>query len=252
MSTMTNRRNGIPWRAIILLAIIWVLLWGELSLALLLFGAVLGLLVTWVFPLPPLSFHGRLRPLGLVYLAFRLVTDLVVSSIQVVRVVFDFRRQIENAVIRVPLRSHSDLYLTVTAELTCLVPGSVVLEARRSEDTLYVHVMDVRGPEDLEDARQHTLGAEQRVLKAFGSDEEIRCLREGQPIPRPDDPRTGRIVEGGQGAMTDEDDDPFDPMEETFELADEGDGADPGDGADDGEDSDDRANPDSDRGREDA
>lgn len=217
MSTMTDRRNGVQWRAIILLAVVWVLLLGELSVANLLFGAILGLVVTTVFPLPPISFHGRLRPLGVLHLGLRLVTDLVVSSIRVVAVVFQFGRKLENAVIRVPLRSHSDLYLTVTAELTCLVPGSVVLEARRSSDTLYIHVMDVKGPEDLEDARNHTLAAERRVLRAFGSKEEVECLREGRTIPRPDDPQTGRIVESGQGEPADEGEDPFDRMEETSE-----------------------------------
>ena len=215
MSTVTDRRNGVHWSAIVLLAAVWVLLWGDLSVVNVVFGLVLGLVVNFVFPLPPISFHGRLRPLGVLYMGFRLFTDLVVSSIKVVAVVFQFGRKVENAVIRVPLRSHSDLYLTVTAELTCLVPGSVVLEARRSSDTLYVHVMDVRGPEDLDTAREHTLAAERRVLKAFGSTEEINCLREGRPIPRPDDPRTGRIVDAGQGAATAEDEDPFDRMEDT-------------------------------------
>lgn len=215
MTTVTDRRNGIHWKAIILLALVWVLLMGELSVANVVFGVVLGVVVNFVFPLPPISFHGRLRPLGVLYMGFRLVTDLVVSSIKVVAVVFQFGRKFENAVIRVPLRSHSDLYLTITAELTCLVPGSVVLEARRSDDTLYVHVMDVRGPEDLDAAREHTLAAERRVLKALGSREEITCLREGRPIPRPDDPRTGRIADAGEGTAAAEHDDPFDPMEDT-------------------------------------
>lgn len=215
MSTVTERRNGIHWKAVVLLTVVWVLLWGELSVANVVFGLALGLVVNIVFPLPPISFHGRLRPLGVLHMGFRLVTDLVVSSIKVVAVVFQFGRTFENAVIRVPLRSHSDLYLTVTAELTCLVPGSVVLEARRSADTLYVHVMDVRGPEDLDAAREHTLAAERRVLRAFGSREEISCLREGRPIPRPDDPRTGRIEDAGEGTAAAAADDPFDPMEDT-------------------------------------
>lgn len=214
MSPVTQRRNGIQWGGAVVLAFVWVLLWGELSVVNVVFGALLGVVISWVFPLPPISFHGRVRPLGVLYLGFRLVADLVVSSIHVVAVVFQFGRTIENAVIRVPLKSHSDLYLTITAELTCLVPGSVVLDSRRSSDTLYVHVMDVREPGDLDDARDHTLAAERRVLHAFGSRAELAALRAGEPIPRPDDPRAGRIVEGGHGEVTPEDEDPFDPMEE--------------------------------------
>ena len=38
-----------------------------------------------------------------------------------------------NAVVRVKLQTHSDLYQTLTSELVSLVPGSIVIEARRQE-----------------------------------------------------------------------------------------------------------------------
>ncbi|MFX4272208.1 Na+/H+ antiporter subunit E [Propionibacteriaceae bacterium Y1685] len=186
MSAMTDRRNGIQYKTVIALAVVWVLLWGQLSVANVVLGVAVGLLVTLVFPLPPISFHGRLRPWGAIRMVLRLLYDLVVSSFIVVVRVFQFGRTFDNAVLRVPLRSHSDLYMTLTAELTCLVPGSVVLEARRASDTIYIHVMDVRGPEDLEAARRGTLASEQRVLRALGSAEELACLRGDLPIPRTD------------------------------------------------------------------
>ncbi|MFW6598896.1 Na+/H+ antiporter subunit E [Propionibacteriaceae bacterium Y2011] len=183
---MTDRRNGLQYKTIIALTVVWVLLWGELSILNVLIGLIVGLVITLVFPLPPISFHGRLRPLGALWLGVKLVLDLVVASLSVVGTVFHFGKKFDNAVIRVPLRSHSDLYMTIAAELTCLVPGSVVIEASRSTDTLYVHVMDVSGPEDLEAAKQAALDAEIRVLKALGSNEELECLRTGAPMPRPD------------------------------------------------------------------
>ena len=41
------------------------------------------------------------------------------------------------------LRSQSDLFLTVTAQLCSLVPGSIVVEAHRLSGLLYIHVFDV-------------------------------------------------------------------------------------------------------------
>ncbi|MDN5726029.1 MAG: Na+/H+ antiporter subunit E [Propionibacteriales bacterium] len=219
MSATTHRRNGIQYKTIIALAVVWILLWGKLSLVDVVFGLVVGLLITVVFPLPPITFHGRLRPIGMAWLVIKLLSDLVVSSFVVVARVFQFGRTFENAVIRVPLRSHSDLYMTLTSELTCLVPGSVVLETRRSADTLYVHVMDVRGPADLEDARRGTLASEERVLRALGTREELDCLREGREIPRTDDRTTARTesTAGSPDAA-----DPFEAAEESEGLDSEG------------------------------
>jgi multicomponent Na+:H+ antiporter subunit E len=79
-------------------------------------------------------------------------------------------------VVRVDLRTHSDLYLTLTSELVTLVPGSLVMEARRQESVLYLHVMDVRTEADVASARRMVLQAEERVVRSFGSDDEVAML----------------------------------------------------------------------------
>ena len=70
---------------------------------------------------------------------------------------FHFGHTMRNAVVRVDLKTHSDLYLTLTSELVSLVPGSLVMEARRQESVLYLHVMDVRSDADIADARRKVL-----------------------------------------------------------------------------------------------
>ena len=167
-------------------AVVWVLLWGDLSLANLLGGFLLGLLVSWVFPLPPIDFHGRFRPWAHTRMIAGLLFDLVRSSFLVAAQAFHFGHTMRNAVVRVDLKTHSDLYLTLTSELVSLVPGSLVLEARRHESVVYLHVMDVRSDADVEDARRKVLEAEERVIRSFGSDEEVAALRQGT------DPGKGR------------------------------------------------------------
>lgn len=178
-----ERRGGLQWKMILLLAVVWVLLWGEISVIQVIGGLLLGLLVTVVFPLPPLQFHGRFRPLGLAVLVFRLLTDLVRASWSVTRLALRFGYTPHNGVAKVQLRTIDDFYLTVTAELVTLVPGSIALEARRLEGVIYLHVMDVKGPEDLDAARRDVLDAEARVIRAFGSRAELEALKAGLPMP---------------------------------------------------------------------
>jgi multicomponent Na+:H+ antiporter subunit E len=51
-----------------------------------------------------------------------------------------------------------------------------VMEARRQESVLYLHVMDVRTEADVASARRMVLQAEERVVRSFGSDDEVAML----------------------------------------------------------------------------
>jgi multicomponent Na+:H+ antiporter subunit E len=62
----------------------------------------------------------------------------------------------------------------MTAELCSLVPGSLVVEAHRLTGMLYLHVLDVEQSGGVERARQTVLDQEERVLRAFASDSELR------------------------------------------------------------------------------
>lgn len=173
----TRRTYGPQWKMILILTVVWVLLMGQLTLGTVAAGFGLGLLVTVVFPLPPVEFHGRFHPLGQLRLVGRLIVDLIRSSFAVALLAFR-RNPPKSAMVRVDLRSDSDLYQTLTSELVSLVPGSIVVEARRSTRTLYLHVLDVERLSDLEPARQAVLDAEDRVIRAYGSAAERAAIGE--------------------------------------------------------------------------
>ncbi len=80
------------------------------------------------------------------------------------------RRRPTSAVIEVDLASDSDFVMTVVAEIVSLIPGSVIVEARRSTHTLFLHVLDVDDDADAESARRRVLAQERRVLRAFSPD----------------------------------------------------------------------------------
>ena len=169
------RRKAVRFHAVSVgwLTAVWVLLWGELSVANVLGGVAVAVLVTASLPMPAIEFHGRVHLVPLLYLVWRFVADLVVASAQVAAQALDPRRVPRGAVLGVALRSHSDLYLTLTGELCSLVPGSLVVEAHRVTGMLYIHVLDVDTAGGVEAARAHVLDTEARLLRAIASDEEL-------------------------------------------------------------------------------
>lgn len=174
MSLHPRRRDtGVPIISVAWLTAVWVLLWGDLSWANVLGGVAVALVALRLLRMPRVEFHGHVHVLALLYLVHRFVVDLVVASAQVAWLALDPRRTPRSAVIAVQLRSHSDLYLTLTAQLCSLVPGSVVVEAHRISGMLYVHVLDVDSVGGVDGARRHVLDTESRVLRALASDDEL-------------------------------------------------------------------------------
>lgn len=170
-----NRWASLPFSvaSIVWLTAVWVLLWGTFTIGTALAGLGLALAVAGVFRLPRLRVDGRVHPVALAFLLWRFLIDLVVASAEVVALALNLRRQPRSAVIGVQLRSRNELYMTLTSEITCLVPGSVVVEAHRMTGMLYVHVLDLGISKGVEAARRHVLDTEARVLRALASDAEL-------------------------------------------------------------------------------
>ena len=164
------------------LTVVWVTLWGNLSVTTVLSGLAVALVVRQIFPLPPLQMDLHVRPLRLAWLVLRFLADVVVASAQVSWVTFQFHRQPRNAVIEVDLRTQSDFVLTVVAEMVSLVPGSLVVEARRSTHTLFLHVLDARDMAGVDRMRTQVLALERRVVLAFGTEtRQVEQHTEGSP-----------------------------------------------------------------------
>ncbi len=174
MSLHPRRARRLPWGTVVWLTVVWVFLWGDLSAANVVAGVTLALLVTLGLRMASVDFHGTVHPWGVVRLFARFAWDLVRASFEVAFLALRPRYTPHGAVIGVQLRSHSDLYLTMTAELCSLVPGSLVVEAHRLTGRLYLHVLDVHAVGGIEAARQAVLDQEERVLRAFASRAELR------------------------------------------------------------------------------
>lgn len=170
---MNRRSKKIQWGTVLWLAIVWSLLWGEFSWGNIAAGAIIGLVVVLVMPLPPIEYKGRIRLLFALILVGRFLLDMFFASFQVAWQAFQFNTTPRGAIVRVKLKSDSDLYMTITAELSCLVPGSLVIEAHQVTNNLYVHVLDLEQYGGAEKVRADVLALEARVMRALASKEEL-------------------------------------------------------------------------------
>lgn len=165
-----SRYQAVQWPMVVWLALVWTVLWGSYSALSVVGGVVVGVVVSYVFPLPPLRMRVRVRPWPLLVLVGRFLADVVTASVEVAWLTLRPPSPLHNAMVRVPLRTESDIVLAVVAELVSLVPGSVVVEAHRPTHTLFVHVLDVRDLAKVDDVREQVWAQEARVLRAFGAD----------------------------------------------------------------------------------
>jgi multicomponent Na+:H+ antiporter subunit E len=162
------------------LAVVWVMLWGTWDIGTMLSGVLVALAVVVLLPLPRVALERTLRPWRVAALVLVFLRDLVVASIQVAWLAVRPGPPLRSAVIGVPLRTTSDLILTVVTEMLTLVPGSVVIEVSQEEHSLYAHVLDVRDVARAAEFRLQVLALEARVARAIGTAENLRELEEGR------------------------------------------------------------------------
>jgi multicomponent Na+:H+ antiporter subunit E len=165
------------------LVVVWILLWGTWSWANLLSGLAVALVVMLLLPLPPVVGGTRVRPLPLLLFVGHFLVDLAVSGAQVAWRAIGSRGVEQGAIVRVQLRADSDLLLTVVAETVSLVPGSLVLDLDRESRLIAVHLLHVDDLADVERQKADVLAIEERIVRAFGSADDIVALRTGVSRP---------------------------------------------------------------------
>jgi multicomponent Na+:H+ antiporter subunit E len=170
----TQLRHQLP--LLIWLVLVWNLLWGTWSWANLISGVLVALAVTVVLPLPPVVGGARVHPVALAVFLGTFLADLVRAGAIVAWQTIRPRGISRSAIVRVRLRTDSDLLLTITTAAVTLVPGSMVIEIDRDHREVGLHVLSVDDDADLERQRRSVLSTEERVVRAFGTREEIAAL----------------------------------------------------------------------------
>ena len=181
----TRLRHQVPLA--VWLVLVWMLLWGSWSWANLLSGVLVALAVLVLLPLPHVVGGVRVRPAALLAFLGHFVVDLFVSGADVAWQALRPGGVRRTAIVQVQLRADSDLLLTMVAEATSLVPGSLVLDLDRERRVMALHLLPVRDLDDVERKRAGVLVVEDRLVRAFGSPADVAAL-EGhrtEEVPTP-------------------------------------------------------------------
>jgi multicomponent Na+:H+ antiporter subunit E len=179
------------------LVLVWVLLWGELSVGNLLGGLAVGALLLAVFPLAPTHLRGRFRPLAIARLALTLLWKLIEANALVAWATLHPSSRFTVGIVSVPIVGASDVLITFVANALTLTPGSVVLEVRRGDPTMLLfHVFDLR---DAEAVRREVQRVEALAIRAFGSPAAVAAL---DGATSGDGDGTGAGAGGGTGGGT--------------------------------------------------
>lgn len=129
--------------AVLWLVLMWILLWGELSIGNLVAGIGLALFITMVFPLPEVPVHIRtIRWLKLFKLLVIFHRDLIISSIRVAIIALRRAPQPPAAIVKLPFDIHDDLIFSFGVSLLNLQPGGTVTDLILQERAIVVHFLD--------------------------------------------------------------------------------------------------------------
>ncbi len=147
----------------LLLALAWAALLGQVTLANLVAGYVLGFLLLWITrrALPPSPYFHKLR-LFASFLGFYL-WKLVLANLRVAYDVLTPQHHMRPGIVAIPLDVETDAEITLLANLISLTPGTLALDVSSDRGVLYLHAMYVEDPDAVRQEIKYDY--EERVLE---------------------------------------------------------------------------------------
>ena len=155
--------NGLALNLI--LALVWALFLGEVSLRSLGVGFGLGFAVMTLFH-RALGSRAYVRSVGgALRLVIYFVVELVRANVQMARLALRPHPPLNQMIVAVPLQLRGEGPLTLLAALTGLMPGTVTLGFSPGHDHMYVHAA---GLESREAVRRSVQEIEARLQRLLG------------------------------------------------------------------------------------
>jgi len=157
------------------LAVVWVALWSDISVANVASGVLIAVVVLTVFPLRALAHEGAFRPVAVVRFGVRFVLAVIQASIEVAWEVVTPRNRDSEGIVEMPLAPGcSDTVLAFLADAIGLTPGTVVVDVADDRSAFWVHVLHLDDPARV---RADLLRLQAGLVEAFGSDDSVRWCR---------------------------------------------------------------------------
>ena len=149
----------------LVLALLWAMANGEVTLLTLGSGFLVGMLVLHL--VGPVLGDSRyaLRFLGAIGLIVFFLRELLLSSVRVAIDVLRPTFTMRPAIIQVPLDVQDDVQITMLANLISLTPGTLSVDVSDDKRNLYVHAMYGDDPDAEVKRIKHSF--ERRILEVF-------------------------------------------------------------------------------------
>ena len=153
------------------LTVLWVAMWHDVSVANVVGGLGVGVLVLVVAGAPRVldrddPDRSRVRFFRSIHFAGFVLYKLVEANLYLAWEIVTPQNRINVGVVAVPLRTESSVAEMVVANVITLTPGTVTIESLGTPPVLYVNVMHLH---DVERVRRDLLHIEELSVKAFGS-----------------------------------------------------------------------------------
>jgi multicomponent Na+:H+ antiporter subunit E len=143
------------WWLAILLAVIWSLVFGEVSLRQLAAGFLISSTLLWVLR----DYYDTSRKLSPAWVARRVwfaliylmifFKDLFLANIDLARRILHPGLDIHPGIVAVYIPTESDLETTLVGSSITLTPGELVVDICPQKRIFYLHCVDARRPEEI-------------------------------------------------------------------------------------------------------
>ena len=167
---------------IVAVTIIWTLAWGSLTVANVLSGIAVALLLLFIIPddTSGLRRWSPIRPRAIARFVGHVLVQVVASNVVLSREVLTRDSSINTGIVAVPLPECSDGLITLIANTIALTPGTMPIQVDRNPTVVYVHVLQLT---DIEEARRDVQHLADLAYRAFGSDQAIAELPDPEVRP---------------------------------------------------------------------
>lgn len=153
---------------------IWLLLWGEPTVANIVSGCAVVALVMFLIPQTDEDLvRPTVRPIWALRFISRTVFSLVRANLVVALEVLRQDSKVNTGIVAVPMPGASDGLLTLVANVLGLAPGTMPIEVTTEPPVIYVHVLHL---DDVETTRAEITSMAHLAVRAFGSDEALEAI----------------------------------------------------------------------------
>lgn len=149
----------------LLMAVAWGAVSGSFSALNLGFGFALSAIALFLIR-EQVAFREYIqKAVRIVTLGLSFLTELVLSSWRVLKIVLQPKIKLEPGIIAVPLSITEDFEITLLANMVTLTPGTLSVDVSEDRKTLFVHCLNVPNPHKTIKAIKD--GFERQIMEAF-------------------------------------------------------------------------------------